>query len=185
DDFRGDGFAADELYGDLVHRVNDVGGGHDLAVRNQDPGTDLMELHEAPRAGDVPALRPDHEHRGGDLTKELLLVLGLDAHWDRTQQSGSYNDSEQTSHGAGYLSHPDPRSIGPWAYSSATERASDGVDIGFGVAEMKRRRSSQRRGRAGRNRARRSPRTVCGKTRARRAGTPRPPCSRRRRRLSG
>src|SRR5262249_44381689 len=55
-----DCFATEHLDDDLVHRMDDVRGGHDLAVRgNHDAGTDLREGDEALRADHQPDLGPD------------------------------------------------------------------------------------------------------------------------------
>src|SRR5262249_44210873 len=96
-DARGDRLAAHELHVDLVHRVDDVGRGHHLAVaRDQDTGADLVEVDEPRRARrDLASFRADDDDRGADLAKELAHVLRADGRWEHERHEDDQREKDR------------------------------------------------------------------------------------------
>jgi hypothetical protein len=69
----------EKLDGDVVHRMDDVGRGHDLPIRrDEDARADLTEADRAALGGDVTPLRPDHDH--GDVHRAEHVADGLREH---------------------------------------------------------------------------------------------------------
>jgi hypothetical protein len=75
---RCNGLAPEELHGDLVHGVHDVGGRHHFAIgRDQHAGADLAVVRDAGTRRDFAPFRANHDHRRADLSEQSAEVLSL------------------------------------------------------------------------------------------------------------
>ena len=78
DHARGDRLAPEDFDLDVIHRMDDVSGGHDLAIRrNEDTGPRLGESCESAGTLDITPLGPDHYHGRVHATEHVPDVLGV------------------------------------------------------------------------------------------------------------